>query len=48
MVLLLSLSGCSYDDGPARSENSGRVIYKGPKGGCYYINSNGNKVYVKC
>ncbi|MBP6550401.1 MAG: hypothetical protein KA228_04860, partial [Flavobacterium sp.] len=24
-----------------------RTIYTGSKGGTYYINSNGNKVYVK-
>jgi hypothetical protein len=23
-----------------------RVYYTGPKGGCYYINKNGNKTYV--
>lgn len=23
-----------------------RTYYKGPRGGCYYINSNGNKTYV--
>lgn len=27
--------------------NSGRTIYTGPRGGKYYINSNGNKTYVK-
>ncbi|WP_394334388.1 hypothetical protein [Spirosoma rigui] len=21
-------------------------MYRGPQGGCYYINSNGNKTYV--
>jgi len=25
---------------------SGKTLYKGTQGGCYYINSNGNKVYV--
>lgn len=25
---------------------NGRTLYKGPQGGCYYINSNGNKTYV--
>lgn len=30
---------------PCGSYN-GRKTYTGPKGGCYYINSNGNKVYV--
>lgn len=31
-------SGCGY--------HNGHPLYKGPSGGCYYINSNGNKVYV--
>ena len=26
--------------------HNGKQLYKGPKGGCYYINSNGNKSYV--
>ena len=26
--------------------HNGRTLYKGPEGGCYYINSNGNKTYV--
>ena len=25
---------------------NGKQLYRGPKGGCYYINSNGNKTYV--
>lgn len=25
---------------------NGKKTYTGPKGGCYYINSNGNKTYV--
>lgn len=25
---------------------NGKRLYKGPEGGCYYINSNGNKTYV--
>jgi len=25
---------------------NGNKLYRGPKGGCYYINSNGNKTYV--
>jgi len=24
----------------------GKKLYKGPRGGCYYINKNGNKTYV--
>ena len=30
----------------AQSYGSGRTIYTGPKGGQYYINDYGNKVYV--
>lgn len=30
-----------------RSYNRSRTYYKGPRGGCYYINSNGNKTYVE-
>jgi hypothetical protein len=29
-----------------QSRSSGRVYQTGPRGGCYYINSNGNKTYV--
>lgn len=25
---------------------NGKTLYKGPDGGCYYYNSNGNKTYV--
>jgi hypothetical protein len=25
---------------------NGHQLYRGPQGGCYYINSNGNKSYV--
>ena len=31
---------------PAQNYGSGQTIQTGPKGGQYYINSNGNKVYV--
>lgn len=30
----------------ATNYGSGRTIYTGPRGGQYYINSNGNKTYV--
>ncbi|GAA0542778.1 hypothetical protein [Chitinophaga japonensis] len=33
-----SASGCGY--------HNGKRLYKGAQGGCYYINSNGNKTYV--
>ncbi len=29
-----------------RKPKSSRTYYTGPRGGCYYINSNGNKTYV--
>lgn len=31
---------------PKRKSRSSRTYYTGPRGGCYYINSNGNKTYV--
>ena len=27
-------------------KHKGKQLYKGPRGGCYYINSKGNKTYV--
>ncbi|WP_405199368.1 hypothetical protein [Christiangramia sp. LLG6405-1] len=38
---------CSAED--SRSEcgtHNGKQLNIGPEGGCYYINSNGNKTYV--
>ncbi|RZN83374.1 MAG: hypothetical protein EVB11_05320 [Winogradskyella sp.] len=26
--------------------HNGNTLYTGPRGGCYYYNSNGNKIYV--
>ena len=26
--------------------HNGKTLWTGPKGGCYYYNSNGNKTYV--
>ncbi|OYY56540.1 MAG: hypothetical protein B7Y52_03275 [Sulfurovum sp. 28-43-6] len=28
-------------------DDKGRTIYEGKRGGHYYINSNGNKTYIK-
>jgi len=28
-------------------ETNSRIYYTGPRGGCYYYNSNGNKTYVE-
>ena len=33
--------------GTKSSPSSSRIIYTGPRGGRYYINSNGNKTYIK-
>ena len=30
-----------------RSYNTSRTVYTGPRGGRYYINSHGNKTYIK-
>lgn len=41
-------SGTKARDYSTESSNygAGQTIYEGPKGGQYYINSNGNKTYV--
>jgi len=40
-------SGSSLTKEKSSSYSSDRTIYTGPRGGQYYINSKGNKVYVK-
>jgi hypothetical protein len=42
---IISLSPAISLNGPC-GEYHGHELYKGPKGGCYYINKNGNKTYV--
>lgn len=40
---------CEPDSSPSPSGNcgpSGARLEEGPRGGCYYINSNGNQTYV--
>lgn len=39
-------SGGSGSSGGCGTHN-GHQLYKGPDGGCYYINDNGNKTYVE-
>ena len=34
------------DDKMLRKDEKGRSLYQGPRGGVYYVNSAGNKVYV--
>jgi hypothetical protein len=55
LALSLFLLSCGKDDTTSESETfvpcgkttSGQQLYKGSKGGCYYINSNNNKTYVE-
>lgn len=42
-----SYSTPRYNSYPSYDFNSNRTIYTGPRGGQYYINSNGNKTYIK-
>lgn len=52
--LLLCLSAtiaCDSSDDNVSSEiecgtHNGNTLYLGPQGGCYYYNSNDNKIYV--
>lgn len=54
LILLFSftsigLTACGDRDGssdPSCGSYNGKTLYQGPKGGCYYYNSNGNKEYV--
>lgn len=49
LALILSMSSCSDDDTNSNgcpSSYNGHTVYTGPQGGCYYINSSGNKVYI--
>ncbi len=48
-IIFFGLTCCSVNDptpyGGCGTHN-GKTLYRGPKGGCYYINSNNNKTYV--
>lgn len=41
-----SSSPSSRRTNSSKSSSSSRNYIRGPRGGCYYINSNGNKTYV--
>jgi len=44
----INLNSHSYNTTlPSTNSSSNKVIHTGPRGGKYYINSNGNKTYVK-
>ncbi len=41
------ISSSSYTGrGNKYSSNNKRILFKGPRGGIYYINSRGNKTYI--
>lgn len=42
IVLLLSMLSCALLD----CTYKGHKLYRGKRGGCYYLNSHGNKQYV--
>lgn len=51
LVALLSLPLCLQSCGDESSDPScgsynGKKVSQGPQGGCYYLNSSGNKEYV--
>ncbi|SEM15379.1 hypothetical protein [Chryseobacterium taichungense] len=48
-IILLSaifLIAISCSDGSGGCSYKGHTLYVGEKGGCYYVNSSGNKEYV--
>lgn len=49
-ALMLTCFSCGGDGEDALPSiscfHNGKALHVGPKGGCYYINSNGNKTYV--
>jgi len=48
-IVLTSFNSCEVEEASCGTKTvSGvvRSLNKGPEGGCYYINSNGNKSYV--
>lgn len=55
IVACCQLSCSKTKDQPATTQTntscgtykSGQQLYKGAEGGCYYINSSGNKTYVE-
>jgi len=41
-ALLVSMLACNLID----CTYKGHKLFQGPRGGCYYLNKNGNKTYV--
>lgn len=50
LVSILLTVACSSGSDPKPQPSTPctkHILYRGPQGGCYYINSNGNKTYVQ-
>jgi hypothetical protein len=52
VFLFVACSKAGDESTPSSNSNpcgthNGKQLYKGSQGGCYYINSNGNKTYVE-
>jgi len=49
-LMFFATNACSSNDvspnGGGCGTHNGKSLHKGSQGGCYYINSNGNKTYV--
>ncbi|WP_028890436.1 hypothetical protein [Tenacibaculum ovolyticum] len=48
-ITVLSILSCSTSDDDLEKRcgtHNGKELWTGPKDGCYYKNSNGNKTYV--
>ncbi len=47
-LFLVAAAGCDppVSDGGGCGTYNGHTLYKGPQGGCYYYNDQGNKIYV--
>ena len=46
VLVSISCSGGSGDSDSGGCPYNGHTLYVGEKGGCYYVNSSGNKEYV--
>jgi hypothetical protein len=49
LLLFMTFVSCSSNDSPADWKcgfHNGKQLYTGERGGCYCLNSKGNKTYV--
>lgn len=45
-LLSCESEGAVFNSSSSCGTHNGNQLHKGPEGGCYYYNSNGNKTYV--